>query len=92
MAAGGGEQPEGTAARGDRDSAQPGELKLQVLVASPLCGAIIGKGGDTIKQLQDESGARVHVQTDPLPQSNERQVTLTGTPEVCRSRTSGRSR
>lgn len=46
------------------------------------CGAIIGKGGSNIKNLMQTTGASVHVASDMLPESTERLVTLTGTPEA----------
>jgi predicted RNA-binding protein YlqC (UPF0109 family) len=36
-------------------------LSLKVLVANDQAGAIIGKGGEVIKQLREESGARISV-------------------------------
>mmetsp|Transcript_37057 Transcript_37057/g.58314 ORF Transcript_37057/g.58314 Transcript_37057/m.58314 type:complete len:322 (-) Transcript_37057:156-1121(-) len=36
-------------------------LSLKVLVANDQAGAIIGKGGEVIKQLREESGARISI-------------------------------
>ncbi|KAJ4964578.1 hypothetical protein NE237_016427 [Protea cynaroides] len=46
-------------------------------------GVIIGKGGDTIKYLQLQSGARIQVtkDTEADPYAQTRHVELTGTPE-----------
>lgn len=46
-------------------------------------GLVIGKGGETIKYLQHQSGARIQVARDGEsdPRSSTRQVELMGTPE-----------
>ena len=46
-------------------------------------GVIIGKSGDTIKNLQQQSGAKIQVtrDMDADPNSQTRPVELTGTPE-----------
>lgn len=44
-------------------------------------GSIIGKEGKKIKEIQDKSGARVVAHKDMLPQSTERVVEVSGTPE-----------
>ncbi len=46
-------------------------------------GLVIGKGGETIKYLQHQSGARIQVarDADSDPRLSTRQVELTGTPE-----------
>ncbi|CAG8709316.1 2521_t:CDS:2, partial [Funneliformis mosseae] len=43
-------------------------------------GVVIGRGGETIRDLQDRSGARINVTPDSAasPQSNDRPVTLIG--------------
>ncbi|GBC04151.1 hypothetical protein RclHR1_05540004 [Rhizophagus clarus] len=43
-------------------------------------GVVIGRGGETIRDLQDRSGARINVTPDSAasPQSNDRSVTLIG--------------
>ena len=44
-------------------------------------GTVIGRQGLKIKQIQDASGVRMVAQKDMLPQSTERIVEVTGTPE-----------
>lgn len=44
-------------------------------------GTVIGRQGLKIKQIQDNSGVRMVAQKEMLPQSTERIVEVTGTPE-----------
>lgn len=59
---------------------QEGQAKLRLLVHRHAVGAVIGKAGAVIKETQTETGARVQVSNDPLPQSTEKTVTISGTP------------
>lgn len=47
-------------------------------------GAIIGKGGSRIQQVRHESGADITI-ADPLPGSNDRIITITGTADQIQS-------
>jgi heterogeneous nuclear rnp K-like protein len=47
-------------------------------------GGLIGKGGSKIKQIQDESGARMVASKELLPQSTERIVEVSGSTEALR--------
>ncbi|KAJ3192003.1 RNA binding protein, heterogenous nuclear RNP-K like protein [Entophlyctis luteolus] len=51
---------------------------VRVLVSHHLIGAVIGKGGAKIKKIQEDSGAKVVVSKDMLPQSTERVVEILG--------------
>ena len=42
-------------------------------------GAIIGKGGARIRKIRNDSGAGISIE-EALPGSNERLITITGTP------------
>lgn len=64
----------------DTANMQEGQTKLRLLVHRHAVGAVIGKGGAVIKETQQETGARVQVSNDPLPQSTEKTVTISGTP------------
>jgi len=43
-------------------------------------GLVIGKGGETIKQINGESGAHVELSRDPPPNQNEKIFVIKGTP------------
>ena len=43
-------------------------------------GLVIGKGGDTIKQINQESGAHVELSRDPPPNASEKIFVIKGTP------------
>jgi len=49
-----------------------------------LAGAIIGKAGCRIRQVREESGARVTID-EALPGSTDRIIHITGTPEQIQS-------
>jgi heterogeneous nuclear rnp K-like protein 2 len=59
---------------------EEGQTKLRLLVHRHAVGAVIGKSGTVIKETQQETGARVQVSNEPLPQSTEKTVTISGTP------------
>merc|ERR1719456_2136541 len=51
-------------------------------VPHELIGMLIGRGGETIKEIKKESGARVDIQKEALePGSPDRFVHITGPPE-----------
>jgi len=56
------------------------QAQLRLLVHKQAVGAIIGKAGSVIKETQAETGARVQVSNEPLPNSTEKSVAITGTP------------
>ncbi|XP_015920228.1 RNA-binding protein Pasilla isoform X2 [Parasteatoda tepidariorum] len=60
-----------------------GTYHFKILVPSIAAGAIIGKGGETIAQLQKEAGARVKMSkaTDFYPGTTERVCLITGSIE-----------
>ena len=52
------------------------------MVPGPKVGLIIGKGGETIKQLQDKSGARMTViQDGSMNQEQEKPLRISGDPQ-----------
>lgn len=59
---------------------QSDSTAIRLLVHRSAVGAVIGKQGAVIKETQSETGARVQVSNDPLPQSTEKTVTISGTP------------
>ena len=54
---------------------------INVAVPQRKVGFIIGKGGETIRDLQERSGARVSVVQDVSGTAIERKVTISGTKE-----------
>jgi len=53
-----------------RDSRDAEGLTLNLLVPASQCGAIIGKEGCKIKEIRENTGAAIHVSTEPLPGMN----------------------
>ncbi|KAJ3128400.1 RNA binding protein, heterogenous nuclear RNP-K like protein [Irineochytrium annulatum] len=51
---------------------------VRLLVSHQLMGSIIGKGGAKIKDIQEESGAKLVISKEMLPQSTERVIEVFG--------------
>jgi len=62
------ENPEGTV-----DS-----CTFKMLIHKSLAGSIIGRGGEIVRAMQTETGARVSISTDVIGQSTEKTVTVSG--------------
>lgn len=60
---------------------------LRILIHKFLSGCIIGKGGTIIREIQTESGSQMRLSNEPLGNSTEKTVTVTGTPEVIEAAT-----
>jgi len=56
-------------------------FEVNLLVQSDQVGCIIGKGGQRIKEIREESSGKVRVYQDCLPNSNERVVAIGGEDE-----------
>ena len=56
-------------------------IAVRLLISHNQMGTVIGRQGLKIKQIQDSSGVRMVAQKEMLPQSTERIVEVTGTPE-----------
>jgi heterogeneous nuclear rnp K-like protein 2 len=54
---------------------------IKLLVAHQLMGSIIGKSGSKIKEIQEESGAKLVISKEMLPQSTERVIEVYGSVE-----------
>jgi len=60
---------------------QKSAFEINLLVATEIVGMVIGKGGEKLKEIRDESNARIKVYQDCLPGSNERVVAIAGDAE-----------
>ncbi|XP_041379793.1 poly(rC)-binding protein 3-like [Gigantopelta aegis] len=65
---------------GDVSGSIPVTLKL--IIQTSQCGSLIGKGGSKIKEIRETTGASIQVAGETLPNSTERAVTVSGTPEA----------
>lgn len=54
---------------------------VEIMVPGPKVGLIIGKGGETIKQLQERSGAKMVVIQDGPNQEQEKPLRISGDPQ-----------
>ena len=59
------------------------ELPTRMLVPSMYVGAIIGKGGESIRAITQKSRARIDVHRKDNPGATEKAITINGTPEAC---------
>ncbi|KAF8399129.1 hypothetical protein HHK36_014994 [Tetracentron sinense] len=50
-----------------------GEFSMKIVCSAEKIGGVIGKGGCNVKQLQQETGANIHVE-DTTPESDERVI------------------
>merc|ERR1719454_324680 len=71
------------AERGKADANDDCELRM--LVHQSRAGAIIGFKGQTIKELREQSGAKLNVFQEVCPHSTDRMCTVKGQPDVVRS-------
>jgi len=58
-----------------------GGSMFEMMVPGHKVGLIIGKAGDTIKQLQEQSGAKIVIIQDSTEAANEKPLRITGNPE-----------
>lgn len=63
-----------------RNQHNPAQETFLMHVPANKTGLVIGKGGDTIKQICHESGAHVELSRDPPPNASEKVFVLKGTP------------
>ncbi|CAD1480955.1 unnamed protein product, partial [Heterotrigona itama] len=54
---------------------------VEIMIPGPKVGLIIGKGGETIKQLQEKSGAKMVVIQEGPSQEQEKPLRITGDPQ-----------
>ncbi|CAH1394682.1 unnamed protein product [Nezara viridula] len=76
----GGRGPRGFAMGG---GARQTDFPLRILVQSDMVGAIIGRQGSTIRQITQQSRARVDVHRKDNVGSLEKAITIYGNPENC---------
>uniref|UniRef100_H3CUE1 Far upstream element (FUSE) binding protein 3 n=1 Tax=Tetraodon nigroviridis TaxID=99883 RepID=H3CUE1_TETNG len=74
----------GRRGRGDCNMGGPGGLQeVTYAVPADKCGLVIGKGGETIKNIKEQSRAHVELQRNPPPNTdpNIRIFSIRGTPQ-----------
>lgn len=72
--AGGSAPPQGRPQRDDREKTQDA-----IYVPNEAVGMIIGKGGETIREMQNTTGCKINVSQQPQPGQSEREIELVGT-------------
>ncbi|KAM6916040.1 poly(rC)-binding protein 3 isoform 1-T1 [Xenentodon cancila] len=71
-----------TAAMSNSNVTSKPPVTLRLVFPGSQCGSLIGKGGSKIKEIRETTGAQVQVAGDMLPDSTERAVTISGTPQA----------
>lgn len=66
--------PHGRPQRDDREKIQDA-----IFVPNEAVGMIIGKGGETIREMQNVTGCKINVSQQPQPGQSEREIELVGT-------------
>lgn len=64
------------------DGSGSSQVIFRLVVPNANCGSLIGKGGNNIRELRESTGASIQVANEMLPNSTERAVTITGSPEA----------
>lgn len=59
------------------------DFPLRILVSSDMVGAIIGRAGNTIRNITEETRARVDVHRKENSGSSEKVITIYGNPDNC---------
>nr|XP_022320954.1 far upstream element-binding protein 1-like isoform X3 [Crassostrea virginica] len=61
-----------------------GQTVVEIMVPGNKVGLVIGKGGETIKQLQERGGVKmVMIQDSNIPSANEKPLRISGDPQKC---------
>ncbi|KAG0299841.1 hypothetical protein BGZ98_009715 [Dissophora globulifera] len=66
---------------GGAPSVPPGSVAQQIFIPNDMVGSVIGKGGSKINEIRQMSGSHIKIAEPQNNGSNERLVTITGTPE-----------
>lgn len=72
----------GHGGQGGQDGPQDGEDFLQIMVPDRTVGLIIGRGGETIRDLQERSGCHINIVGESKSVNGLRPVNLIGTPQA----------
>jgi poly(rC)-binding protein 2/3/4 len=75
------ERAQKKAAEGGDVPIPSGTCDLRLLFQQVQTGAIIGKAGAVIREIQEQTGVKMRVSNEPIENSTEKSVTFTGTPE-----------
>ncbi|KNE66250.1 hypothetical protein AMAG_10488 [Allomyces macrogynus ATCC 38327] len=64
------------------DAVESTPLTIRFLIPHSRMGSVIGKGGQRIKEIQEESNARLVATATPLPHSQDRLLEMIGVPDA----------
>ncbi|EHA50704.1 hypothetical protein MGG_12809 [Pyricularia oryzae 70-15] len=73
-----GDGPPGRGQRGDHMGGGPDKTNDSIYVPSEAVGMIIGKGGETIREMQSSTGCKINVSQSSGPNETEREIGLVG--------------
>lgn len=72
----------GQGGQSGQDGPQDGEEFLQIMIPDRTVGLIIGRGGETIRDLQERSGCHINIVGESKSVNGLRPVNLIGTPQA----------
>ncbi|KAK7735268.1 hypothetical protein SLS53_007658 [Cytospora paraplurivora] len=76
-------QQQPTQGRGNpRENGGHDKVNDAIFVPNEAVGMIIGKGGETIREMQNQTGCKINVSQQPRPGEHEREIELVGTREA----------
>lgn len=78
------QQPMMQQSRDQQPTLREGENSVQIMVPDKTVGLIIGRGGETIRDLQERSGCHVNIVSENKSINGMRPVNLIGTPDAAR--------
>ncbi|CAD0050672.1 unnamed protein product [Aureobasidium pullulans] len=78
------QQPMMQQSRDQQPALREGENSVQIMVPDKTVGLIIGRGGETIRDLQERSGCHVNIVSENKSINGMRPVNLIGTPDAAR--------
>ena len=76
------EKPRDSPNKGGATALRDGEDHMQIMVPDRTVGLIIGRGGETIRDLQERSGCHINIVGESKSVNGLRPVNLIGTPEA----------
>lgn len=71
-----------TASAKPADSEATPSVSFRLVIQTSQCGSLIGKGGSKIKEIRESTDASIQVAGETLPNSTERAVTISGSPDA----------
>jgi len=63
-------------------SAPPGSASIEMMIPGAKVGLVIGKGGETIRSLQDKSGTKMYILQENMFEECDKPLRIVGEPDL----------